>query len=243
MGAKYLIRFDDLCPTMNWEVWAAIESVLLEYDVHPLLAIVPANRDEKLVRSPANPRFWEEVRRWQAKGWTIGLHGYQHRFLTYDRGIVGLHRRSEFAGVERSKQESKLQAAIKIFGAEQIKPQVWIAPAHSFDWTTLEILQSLGIFIINDGFTLAPHQDERGMMWIPQQLWKFRWRPFGVWTVCYHHNHWTNKESTRFREDVSRYRQQISTLSDVLSVYQKRQRGWLDDFYGNTHRAVLTLRN
>ncbi len=48
MTSKYLIRFDDLCPTMNWDMWSRIESVLLEHKISPLLAVVPDNQDRKV---------------------------------------------------------------------------------------------------------------------------------------------------------------------------------------------------
>src|SRR5688572_15384620 len=40
---QYLLRFDDICPTMNWRVWAEIESVLIQREIKPLLAVVPDN--------------------------------------------------------------------------------------------------------------------------------------------------------------------------------------------------------
>src|SRR5437762_2289395 len=78
-GARYLVRFDDICPGMNWPMWREIEKVLADADVRPMLAVVPANEDAHLDVGPREPRFWELVRGWQARGWTIGLHGYQHR--------------------------------------------------------------------------------------------------------------------------------------------------------------------
>ena len=45
---KYLLRFDDLCPTMNWKIWSEIEAVLLERRLKPVLAVVPDNQDPGL---------------------------------------------------------------------------------------------------------------------------------------------------------------------------------------------------
>ena len=189
MPARYLIRFDDICPTMNWEMWSRIESVLRDHQLNPLLAVIPDNQDNKLNFGAARPSFWDEVRRWQGLGWTIGLHGYQHRFVTGQSGIVGIQRRSEFAGVPAWEQDEKLLRAVEIFRVNGVRPDVWIAPAHSFDWNTVAALQKLGITTINDGFAIAPHTDSRGLLWIPQQLWKFRWRPlesgrFAITTIA-----------------------------------------------------------
>src|SRR5689334_4074686 len=123
--ARYLIRFDDLCPTMNWDMWSKIESVLVEHKVAPLLAVVPDNQDKKLVAGPAREDFWDRIRSFQARGWSIGLHGYQHLYVTRERGIVGIQPRSEFAGLSAELQKDKLQKAIQIFREQAIDPDLW----------------------------------------------------------------------------------------------------------------------
>ena len=227
---------------MNWQVWAEIDSILVSRQITPLLAVVPDNRDHKLAVAPAHSAFWEQVRKWQARGWTIGLHGYQHTFTTADRGIVGIQRRSEFAGLPPEVQEDKLRKAAGIFRDEGIEPKVWIAPGHSFDWNTVEALKRVGISVISDGFALAPHTDLRGAFWIPQQLWRFRWRPFGVWTVCCHHNSWTGREVSQFARVIDKYRHRITDVSAVTSAYRNRKHGPMDSLYAKAHSTALFLR-
>jgi len=101
LGAtRYLLRFDDICPTMNWEIWSEIVAALLKKELKPILAVMPDNQDETLrISLPAN-NFWERVRAWQAFDWTIGVHGYQHRYVSRHRGIVTGRRKSEFAGFQ-----------------------------------------------------------------------------------------------------------------------------------------------
>ena len=241
-SALYLIRFDDLCPTMNWDVWAEIEGVLIEHNVAPLLAVVPDNQDQKLAIGPACASFWDEVRRWQARGWPIGMHGYQHRFVTHDAGVVGIQHRSEFAGLSADDQEQKLRKGMAIFRENGVEPQVWIAPAHSFDGHTLSSLARIGLSTVSDGLAVAPHTDHRGIFWVPQQLWRFRWRPFGVWTVCYHHNRWRKHEMERFCADIRRYRDCITTLPAVRDMYSQRRLNLMDTGYRRAHSAVLSYR-
>src|SRR5262252_3697380 len=93
-STKYLLRFDDICPTMNWQVWSEIEAALLDQDLKPILAVVPDNQDPVLKVDPPVEDFWERVRTWQARGWTIALHGYQHRYVTHSPGIVTPIKRS-----------------------------------------------------------------------------------------------------------------------------------------------------
>ena len=79
MTAKYLLRFDDLCPTMNWDVWREVEQILYDTGVKPILAVVPDNKDEALRCGEPNSQFWEHVRQWQRAGAAVGLHGFEHR--------------------------------------------------------------------------------------------------------------------------------------------------------------------
>src|SRR5256885_866914 len=44
VSARYLVRFDDLCPTMNWDVWKSVEEVLFRTGIRPLLAVIPDNQ-------------------------------------------------------------------------------------------------------------------------------------------------------------------------------------------------------
>jgi predicted deacetylase len=240
--ARYLIRFDDLCPTMNWKIWTAIESILLEFNVHPILAVVPDNQDQGLEVDPPRTDFWSNVRQWQARGWSIGLHGYQHLWETEDAGIVGIARRSEFAGLSETAQQTKLQNAIAIFHKEGITPDVWVAPAHSFDKRTVTLLKRIGLSVISDGFALAPYRDSSGLMWVPQQLWKFRWRPSGVWTVCFHHNHWTSNDVVRFQTDLHKYCKHVTNLQTILAEDPQRRHGVLDNIYASAHMATISLR-
>lgn len=218
--AKYLVRFDDICPTMNWQRWAEIEEILVEFKIHPILAVVPDNQDPHLQVAAAHPDFWRQVRGWQNQGWTIGLHGYQHRYVTTEAGIIGLNYYSEFAGLPGAEQEAKLQKGLAIFQRERVRAEVWIAPAHSFDMITVAALRKHELHFINDGFFIFPRFEANGILWVPQQLWGFRPMPFGVWTVCFHHNEWTSAEIVKFRRDIQRYKDAIVSLSEVIKAYQ-----------------------
>lgn len=213
--ARFVIRFDDICPTMNWGNWEGIEEVLRSYRVKPILAVVPDNKDPKLDVCRPNPHFWDRVRQWHDWGWEIALHGYQHTYVTRDAGVMGLNFRSEFAGVSEPEQRTKIGNALQIFERERLRPNTWVAPGHSFDSTTLKILFEYGLRVISDGFFLYPVRRD-GCVWIPQQLWCFLPMPFGVWTVCYHHNGFTAKTQSRFAADLEKYQSQIIDVKALL---------------------------
>src|SRR2546429_7960195 len=103
---------------MNWAMWNNVESILHRHGVKPILAVVPDNRDPKLAVDAPRADFWERVRDWQAQGWTIAVHGYQHAYVTRDAGILRLNRYSEFAGLPYDDQKRKIESALSILSRE-----------------------------------------------------------------------------------------------------------------------------
>lgn len=240
MKNGFILRLDDLCPTANWRIWNQVETFLIELDVKPILSVIPDNRDKTLIHDRAGEDFWSRVQSWQERGWTIGLHGYQHCYLTKNPGMFGRTRRSEFAGVPPEVQEIKLRNAVRIFRQHNVRPEVWVAPAHSFDASTIEILSSLNVRIINDGYALFPFEDRRGVVWIPQQVGKFRKLPVGVWTVCFHFNRWNDEDLKGFRANVQQFRQTIVSVNDVLAELGHGHRSWVQA--GAGHLLDVSLR-
>ena len=243
MGACYLLRFDDICPSMNWWVWDHVERILLDHQLQPILGVIPDNCDDDLRICASDARFWDRVRAWQARGWVIAMHGWQHRlFVTKDGGILRLNNHGEFAGLPRQQQKLKICSGLEVFEREGIRTVTWIAPAHSFDEVTLQILSESDFRYISDGFFLLPHLDRFGLTWIPQQLWSFRWRPFGVWTICFHINRWTSAEISGFVESIAKYRERITDLSTVVSQYRWRQQSALDSATAHVYRSAASVK-
>ena len=228
----YLIRFDDICPTMNWTIWTKIDEILTKEGIKPILAVIPDNRNPVFFIEKENSDFWNYVRKKQRQGWSIGLHGYQHVWVTKRSGILGLNPYSEFAGLPEEEQEAKISNAIEIFRANGVKPELWVAPAHSFDEVTIKVLKRHSIAIISDGFSLYPYVDN-GVVWIPQQLWGFPKikMPFGLYTVLFHHNLWNERDLLTFKRNIERYRERITGLKTVISLYSSRKKSLIDNFY------------
>jgi peptidoglycan/xylan/chitin deacetylase (PgdA/CDA1 family) len=210
------VRFDDICPTMNWRVWDRVEAILERHDVKPIVAVVPDNRDPKLAVAEPRADFWERARGWQARGWTIGLHGYQHLYSHPSGGIVDIHAGGEFAGHDAATQRAKIAAGMEVFGKEGLVPKVWVAPGHAFDETTVALLPEFGIAAVSDGFYWRG-VSRGGRPWLPQQLWRFRAMPFGLWTVCLHVNSWKDATLQRFDQMVARFSSSIITVEAALS--------------------------
>lgn len=227
MPARYLVRIDDICPTMNWSVWSSVEQILADAKVRPLLAVVPDNRDAELDIDPPAAGFWDRVRKWQAAGWSIGLHGFQHIYSTANAGVIGRNAYSEFAGLPRDEQKQKLQAGMAIFREQGVRADAWIAPGHSFDAATLDLLPGVGIDCVSDGYALAPYLD-KGIAWVPQQIGRFIDLPFGDWTVCLHINSWGDADIAAFAGDITAFRKRIVGLEDFRATARARRRNMAD---------------
>jgi predicted deacetylase len=242
VSAQYLVRFDDLCPTANWRVWRQVESIVARHGVKPLVAVVPDNQDPELVAAEADPTFWHRVRQWQSRGWAIGLHGYQHRYVTREAGLIGRNCYSEFAGLSETEQRRKITAGLAILSSHDVRADAWVAPAHSFDAITERVLAEQGIDCISDGYSLRPHLSAEGQLWIPQQIARFRRLPAGVWTVCFHVNRWTTGDLERFDADLKRFVPAITTLAGVRAQYGTRRPSLSDLSMERLIRSARSLR-
>ena len=219
MTARYLVRLDDACPTMDRLRWDAVEAMLDEFGIRPLVAVVPDNRDPELVFAEADPQFWERVCRWEAKGWAIAMHGLHHVYHAADRRrlILPFYGRSEFAGLDLARQADLIRQSWAAFVANGIRPSVWVAPSHSFDRNTVRALASeTPIRMISDGLAINCYLED-GFQWIPQQLWHPMPRKRGLWTICLHPNSLGDQEMSTLRTALAQpfYRARMAGIGDV----------------------------
>jgi len=231
---------------MNWSVWSAIEGIVTSHGIRPIVAVVPDNRDPHLVAGPPRKDFWDLVKKWQAAGWTIALHGYQHTYVNKNAGMLGITAQSEFAGLPRAEQARKLASGIRIFKENGITCNAWVAPSHSFDAITLDLLSEMGVKIISDGLSKRPFSDHRELVWIPCQIWeRIVPKRGGTWTVCCHHNAWNAKRLDSFKQDLDRFRSQIVDVSEVLKeettplTFSERGAAWICGFWRFNGRRPL----
>jgi Uncharacterized protein conserved in bacteria (DUF2334) len=238
----FLLRFDDICPTMRWDLWSPIESALIHYNIKPILAVVPDNRDPVLQPAPPVNDFWQRVRRWQELGWTIAMHGYQHLYVAKDGGLVTLRKKSEFASLPAPLQREKLHRGSEIFTREGIKSRVWIAPGNAFDKITVSLLPQFGIDTISAGWFWKPFLGPRRMTWVPCQLSILRPVPAGVWTVCYHHNSWERSDFSDFFAGLQRYQHNIISLQEALKASPPNRAAWCYDFCTSPRFSSFVMR-
>lgn len=217
MSARYLIRLDDACHTQSRARWGRIEDLLDRHAIRPIVAVTPDNQDPKLAPDSRDEQFWDKVRSWQARGWTVAMHGHTHVMRpTQAKLLVPFYERSEFAGLSTEAQAEKIDTAWRLFLDERVTPQVWVAPAHSFDVKTLDAVRSCtSIRVVSDGIACDTYRSH-GFSWVPQQLWGLSERSFGLWTVCLHPNTMDDRAIDQFDAQIrDRFRDRIIDFTQV----------------------------
>lgn len=242
-GARYIIRLDDACDTQDSEKWNRIEQVLDRHNIKPIVAVIPNNQDLSLNYSVKDANFWNRVALWQAKGWTIALHGYRHLYHKVDRKrlLIPFHDRSEFAGLEYSTQLHLISKAYVEFVQHDIFPKVWVAPSHAFDINTLAALKAATpIRLVSDGIALNPYPHNE-FVFIPQQIWSLKKRQFGIWTICLHPNTMSNADIEDFSKHLSSKEFLGRFTSATDAVKKSRKLTYLDKCYSAAFFAKWNL--
>ena len=220
--AQYLLRFDDLCPTIVKTRWQRLLSLIEEFGIHPILGVIPDNQDRKLHLAPEDPTFWQTMRSLQAAGATVALHGYRHMCSSFGNSLVPLHADSEFAGVPEETQRRWIRAGLEILRREELDPKIWVAPRHGFDAATLRCLRKEGIGVLSDGFARRPFT-RQGMTWIPQQLWGPLDKPSGLWTICIHSNSTRKTQVEELRAFLKLHAARFTSVDRVLAEYKPEE--------------------
>lgn len=218
----YIMRLDDASEYMDLNKWLQMERLLDEYSIKPIYGIIPHNEDPELIAYGHVDGFWSLMKSWQEKGWTPALHGYTHVFETDCGGVNPVNKRSEFAGVSIERQKQKIRDGVKILKDHGINPEIFFAPAHTFDVNTVEALKSESeIRIISD--TIADdvyYQDE--IYYIPQQSGQVRELPFKTVTFCYHPNIMTEEDYRNLEIFLDKHKNDFSIISDNMMIKRKR---------------------
>lgn len=228
--AQYLLRFDDLCPTISQRRWKRFLPLIEEFRLKPILAVIPDNRDYKLQTAKPDPEFWDIMRALEFRGAAIALHGYQHLCQSWEGSLLPLHRSSEFAGVPEATQREWIHNGLEILRGHRLTPRLWVAPRHGFDWTTLAVLRDEGINVLSDGFARVP-VSRGGMTWIPQQLWAPVEKSKGLWTICIHPNSVGGEMVDKLRAFLLKHAAQFTSVDRVLSEFDVSQMSVAEQAY------------
>ncbi|AEE91896.1 conserved protein of unknown function [Tepidanaerobacter acetatoxydans Re1] len=237
----YLIRLDDASEYMDITRWDKMEQILDLHNIKPIVGVIPNNQDNNLINKyKRDTGFWNKVKKWQEKGWTIALHGYNHVHLTDDGGVNPVNLRSEFAGVSLNEQRDKIANGIKIFKKYNINPEVFFAPFHTFDMNTLEALKvESNIRIVSD--TIANDIYKSGdFYFIPQQSGHVQKLPFKVVTFCYHPNNMKDNNFKRLDFFIEENRDRFADFKELL--FKDRKLDAYDKILRKSYFSLKSLR-
>lgn len=218
--SRYFFRLDDIAPNMNWDNFNFLVSIFKKHNIKLLLAVIPDNKDLKLLGYSANPNFWKVIGELRQNGWIIGQHGWQH-LSEGNGGILGIHNSGEFGGLDFKLQESMITSGKEIIKTNLANPEIFIAPRHSFDKNTIEVLKINGFNCISDGIALYPFK-KWGLIWLPQILWRPRKGLFGMITVALHPNTMTDEDFNGLEEFIGKNIKKIGNFSELIDWYSRQ---------------------
>jgi len=156
---RIAIRLDDITPGMDRERFGRLKALMDQHGVRPLIGVVPDCRDPKLAVDEPMENFWEFVRDLKERqGWSVAMHGCHHVYTTKEGGIFPLGRKSEFAGLPYERQKSLLETGKSILAGHGIDTDIFMAPGHSYDDSTLAALKECGFCAVTDGYGSRPYR-------------------------------------------------------------------------------------
>lgn len=201
---KILVRCDDICPTMDFSRFEQARELFRQYDVKPMLGVIPDCQDPDLEIETEHEEFWDYLLQLQQEGYTLAMHGYQHRFDTDIRGTVNLGFKSEFAGHSLEEQTEKIRKGKEILKGHGIETEIFFAPAHSYDDNTLRALSANGFRYMSDGWSSKPYK-KHGIICLPCRTGGIpKIRKDGYYTVVLHAHEWNIPDKAdafdRFKE-------------------------------------------
>jgi len=217
MSAKFILRFDDIAPEMAWSKFSSFDALAIELDIPLLVGVVPHCLDSKLAREPAKDDFWDVVRGWVERGWAVAQHGYTHQYVTKNPGILAIGNKSELAGLSYEDQYVKLKAGKDILVQQGVWQPVFMAPAHSFDYITLQVLADLEFRYLTDGYGVYPYK-MGGLTAVPQLFASSAHLDFGVYTICLHVNSMTQSQIQNILWFVRTHRNQFISFDSAVGM-------------------------
>jgi predicted deacetylase len=244
LKSKYtglLIRIDDVAENMNWSLMNKCEILFDQYNIKPLLGVIPANEDSELFAYEKNNDFWNKVRSWQKKGWEISMHGFSHVYdqETNKKDYFNYGGRSEFYGHDYLTQFSRIKKGLEKFEDRQIKIRSFFAPNHTYDENTFAALKKSGIKYVIDGYGLIPYT-KYGLSFIPQLFYKEILLPFGIQSTQIHLNYWDDKNYSHFENFIIK---NINKIINFETCIQKINNNFFSKIINfSTKAAIKSLR-
>jgi|TARA_B110000211_G_C13898590_1_gene472872 predicted deacetylase len=215
----FLLRLDDIAENMKWDFMNKAEIIFDQYNIKPVLGVIPYNKDKELLEHPKiNSNFWDKVRSWQNKGWEIGMHGTYHSYknICNKNDYLGYGGNTEFCNISYDEQLKKIKDGLNKFSKEDISIKTFFAPNHTFDTNTLKALKSCGINKVLDGYGLMPYEED-GIKFVPQLFYKIIRIPFGIQSFQIHLNYYNLKDFENFISFIHDNNKKMITFDQAIT--------------------------
>lgn len=232
---KIALRMDDITPDMDWKKFDRFKSLCEQYQIRPLIGVVPINQDSMLKIEESKEDFWNYLLTLQKEGWVLAQHGVHHVYSTKKKGCFPLNALSEFAGVPYAEQKANLQSGKKVLESHGIYTDIFMAPAHSYDKNTLKALKELGFTSLTDGFGEKPYV-WKGLTFYPisfKQSSSLK-KEKGYTTFVIHANTMDDKDFMRYEQIFKENQEKLISYAEYQSV-PAQKRG----FYGHLKEYLL----
>ncbi len=216
---KITIRMDDITPDMDWAKFLRFKELCDLYQVKPLIGVVPANQDTMLHIEEPRADYWEYLHTLQSEGWCIAQHGCTHIYNTHKKGCFPLNALYEYAGNSYEDQYASLEKGQKILKEHEIHTDIFMAPAHSYDYNTLKALRELGFTKITDGFGRQPYQWQ-GFTFYPisfKQSNSLK-QEKGYTTFVVHANTMNDQDFARYEQMFAQYKDKFISYTEYLQA-------------------------
>ena len=223
MKTFILIRFDDICPTMNWTEWERADGVMRKYNLKPLIGVIPDSQDPDLMIDSPRADFWDFIKKLQRDGYTVAMHGYHHVFDSNVRGIVNTSPKSEYAGHSYQEQYEKIKKGKDVLLSHGIRTEIFFAPAHSYDENTLRALAANGFKYVSDGKSRKPFF-RQGILCIPCRSGGCpKIGKGGYYTAVFHAHEWVRPDKKKGFEDLVHLCKEYTNEIVPFEEYVKQQ--------------------
>lgn len=219
-----LFRLDDVTPWQNWEKFERLHELFRKYQIAPVIGVVPDNCDPKLCIGDPRKDFAQYLNKLvREEGWVIAQHGFTHTYVNKNGGMLKVNRQSEFAGLPYDEQFDKLKKGQEFLQKQGLCATMFMAPAHTYDKSTLRALQKLGFTWVTDGYT--DHVYRRfELVFIPCTVSKpIVPKESVVNTVCYHPNMMTEEEFIELEQFLEKHAEVCKSFDWYLEHLSQTQ--------------------
>ena len=219
---KYIFRIDDVHEKMDYEIFEKLTDIFLKNDTPVILCIIPENKEPILNSSNYQiDKYFTRIKLLKKNGSRLIMHGVFHQIEKNYKNYFGINNYGEFGYNSYEKQYRLLQKGKEIFIEKYgIGPNIFCAPAHSYNIETFKALKSLGFRIISDGISLFPYK-EFELLFYPQLFWfPLKFLP-GIQTIAIHPQSLNSKKLKRIEKFVSENKKDIILLSLSVKTHKK----------------------